>query len=86
MTRRPEIEFVYLVTVDSEWPVTAIADDHPSTPDRIERAVQDRKQGRPLGHHGVRVWRARLADLTEVEFVPAHIIPPEIKDMGGSGK
>ena len=26
--RPPDIEFVYLVTVDSEWPISVLADDH----------------------------------------------------------
>jgi hypothetical protein len=77
----PKTEFVYLVTVEGEWPVSVIADDHPSTPGRIEEEVRRRKRAGSGPESMVRthVWKARLADVTEVELIPAHTVEAELK-------
>ena len=72
----PKTEFVYLVSVYGEWPVSAIADDHSSTPNRIEDEVNRRRES---GNGPVRVWRARIDDLIELELIPARTVGPELK-------
>lgn len=79
MTKMPE--FVYLVTVDGEWPVSAIADDHPSTASRVEKEVARRTKGAsPVLPARAHVWRARLADLTEVDLVPSQAVDPQLRE------
>jgi hypothetical protein len=76
-------DHVYLITVDGEWPVTAVAADHPSLPDRIERAVQSRVANGPQRDiRKVHVWRVPVMQATEVELVPAKVLPASISEIG----
>lgn len=70
-------EFVYLVTVDTEWPVSVIIDYGPqTTPEAVAHEVGRRLKGwRP---DQVKVWRARLTDVREVDFIPATVVPPSL--------
>ena len=79
MTDLPE--FVYLVTVDSEWPVSAIADDHPGTAERVAREVERRSQSGNVWRPGlVHVWKARLADACEVDLLPSVMTRPSLRE------
>lgn len=70
-----DIEFIYLVTVDGEWPVSVLADDHPNTVSRIEYEVNRRTE--PFNN--VRVWRAKITDLAEMELIPSHTVDPQVR-------
>lgn len=78
---KPKTEYVYLITVEGEWPVSAIADCHSSTPEVVEREVIRKRNASAGGaaFSRVHVWRARLTDLTEVELVPARTVGPELR-------
>jgi hypothetical protein len=90
MTKLPE--YVYLITVDSEWPVSAIAGDHPSVPELIEAEIQRRCQSQNVPNRGyVHVWRVpvQLAcsaasstawDATEMELLPAAVVKPSLRE------
>lgn len=77
----PRTEYVYLVSAEGEWPVSAIADDHPSTPSRVEAEVKRRQKDGPHGRslQRIHVWRARITDLTELELVPARQVEAELR-------
>jgi hypothetical protein len=76
-------EFVYLVTVDTEWPVSAIASDHPSIAEQVENEVARRRMSRNvLEPRQVHVWKARLADVREVDLMPAVTTRPSIRERG----
>jgi hypothetical protein len=74
-------EFVYLVTVEGEWPVSAIADDHPSTTERVEDEVRRRTSGAqpPRSTTHAHVWRVRAADAVEMELIPAQTVKPSLR-------
>jgi hypothetical protein len=78
----PEIpEFVYLVTVDAEWPVSAIADDHPSIAERVEDVVTRRRKSENVYRPDqVHVWKARLTDVREVDLLPAATTRPSLRE------
>jgi hypothetical protein len=77
-------EFIYLVTVDSEWPVSAIADDHPSTAERVEREVERRCQSGNVPHRSyVHVWRVPVAGAVEVELLPSAVVRPSLRERPG---
>lgn len=79
MTKLPE--FVYLVTVEDEWPVSAIAGDHPTTPDRIEREVERRTTGQHRqARERARVWRVPVKDAVEMELLPRAEIKPSLRE------
>jgi len=74
-------EFVYLVTVDSEWPVSAIAGDHPSTPDLVEREVERRCQSANVPHRSyVHVWRVPVENAVEMELLPSATVRPSLRE------
>jgi hypothetical protein len=74
-------EFVYLVSVDGEWPVSAIADCHPSTPESVEREVRRRSESGNVWRPGqVHVWKCRLADAREVDLLPAATVRPSLRE------
>jgi len=74
-------EHVYLVTVDGEWPVSAIADDHPSIAATIELAVDRRAHSQNVSNRAqVHVWKARLVDCREVDLIPATTTEPQIRE------
>lgn len=76
-------DHVYLVTVDGEWPVTAIAADHPSLPDRLQQIVEKRvSEGPQRNVNSVHVWRVPVIQCVEVELVPKQILPAQIKVPG----
>lgn len=79
MTELPE--FVYLVTVDTEWPVSVIPDDHPSTAERVERVVQQRSESANVYHPGqIHVWQARLTDVREVDLLPSTTVRASLRE------
>jgi hypothetical protein len=80
MTDLPE--FVYLVTVDGEWPVSAIADCHPTTPESVEREVKRRTSGGlvPRSTAHAHIWKCRLADVREVDLLPAASVKPSLRE------
>jgi hypothetical protein len=81
-------EYVYLVTVDGEWPVSAIADDHPSIAEIVESEVERR-----VGTIGdlnyrrrrVHVWKARLVDAVEVDLMPATTVRASLRERPDHG-
>lgn len=75
-------EYVYLVTVSTEWPVSAIADDHLSTPDRLEREVKRRMESANVYDRSqVKIWRVRTHDNEEMELLPAAVIRPSLRPV-----
>lgn len=82
MTQLPD--HVYMITVDGEWPVTAIVDDHVTTAARVERAVNERAASLNVYRPDqVRVWKARLADVREVDLVPPVTVPATLRERPG---
>jgi hypothetical protein len=78
-------EFVYLIAVDGEWPVSAVASDHPSTErwvaERVEAEVARRRQSSNVWHDGqIHVWKARLTDLREMDLLPAATVKPSLRE------
>lgn len=74
-------EFVYLVTVDSEWPVSAIADDHPSVAGAVEDVVERRRKSpNVMRREQIHVWKARLTDVREVDLMPAATVRPTLRE------
>jgi hypothetical protein len=81
-------EFVYFVTVDTEWPVSAFADDHAQSTlaERLEREVKRRSESANVFRPGlVHVWKARVTDVEEVELLPAATIQPQIRPREPAG-
>lgn len=74
-------EFVYLITMDSEWVVTAVADCHPSTPEAVAKEVERRNNNSSSPLRRVRVLRARLVDIQEMELVPEQTIPASLREL-----
>jgi len=74
-------EYVYLVTVDNEWPVSAIADDSgPAIAERVAAEVDRRaKSGNVWRGNQVKVWRARLTDVRKVDLLPSAIVRPSLR-------
>ncbi len=78
MTKLPE--FVYLVTVDNEWPVSAIAGDHPSVIDWVAAEVKRREASANAAYpQMVHVWRVPVADAVEVEISQPAVVPASMK-------
>jgi hypothetical protein len=77
-------EFVYLVTVDGEWPVSALADDNPGiTAERVAAEVERRARSANVWRPDqVKVWRARLADVQPVDLMPATTVRPSLRVAG----
>jgi hypothetical protein len=76
-------EFVYLITVDGEWPVSAIAADHISTPERIEREVERRGKGSSWGSQSrqrVHVWRVKVEYVQEVYLMPTTTVKASLRE------
>jgi hypothetical protein len=61
-------------TVEGTWPVSAVAGG-PYATSHVEREVQ-RVSRHP---NAVHVWRARVTDLTEMDFIPARTVEAELK-------
>lgn len=78
---------VYLVTADTEWPVTVIVNDNDGIiASRVADAVQRRRQSaNVLRPEEVRVWRARIADPVEVDFTPATVVPASLRERDPDG-
>ena len=73
-------ELVYLITVKSEWPVSAIADDHSTTPERVEREVERRCRSANVPHRSyVHVWRVPVKDAVEMELMPRAEVKPSLR-------
>lgn len=80
MTDLPE--FVYLVSVDTEWPVSVVVDYGDSlTAGRVEDVVVSRRKSDNVSWPGqVHVWKARLTDIREVDLLPAVTTRPVIRE------
>ena len=79
MTKLPE--YVYLVTVDSEWPVSAIAGDHSSVPQLLENEVQRRCESANVPNRSyIHVWRIPVQDAAEMVLEPATVIRPRLRE------
>lgn len=64
-------EFVYLITIEGEWPVSAVAGDHPSTADLIGAEIKRRTSGQnPRSTTHARIWRIPVTEATELRLVP----------------
>jgi hypothetical protein len=64
-------EYVYLITVEGEQPVTAVAGDI----DQVATAVK-RRTGNARGFSSeVRVWRVPVSDPVEMKMTPASAVP-----------
>ena len=75
-------EFVYLITASSEWPVSAIADDHPTTPRRVAAEVERRMQsGNCPTIDYIHVWRVPVRDAVEMKLVPEERIPASLREV-----
>lgn len=74
-------EFVYLITVGGEWPVSAIAGDHPSAPERIAQEIDRRRKSAVHGISADRfhVWRVPVRDAVEMDVLPRQVVPPSLK-------
>jgi len=70
-------EFVYLVTLESEWPVSAIAHDHPSAPERVAKEAA-RRTSRDNPRSRARIWRVPVANAVEMEVLPGQVIEPSL--------
>lgn len=80
-------EFVYFVTVDTEWAVSVFADDHTqsSLADRLAREVERRKHSGNVFRDGlVHVWKGRVVDVEEVDLLPAAVVQPQIRPRGAT--
>lgn len=74
-------EFVYLVTVDSAWPVSVMVaygdeSDGPHLNDLMES-----RQRSGTSTLQIRAWRARLTDIKPVDVQPERVIPASIVDI-----
>jgi hypothetical protein len=67
---------VYLIICESQWPVEAIAHDHPSAlQSAAEKAQELRKKDTTT-----RVLRIPVRDAVEMEIVPKQIIQASLKE------
>lgn len=75
-------EFVYLITVDTEWPVSAIAVDNGGIiAAQVEREVERRRSSANVWYpQQVHVWKARLADVVEVDLMPSAVVGPSLRE------
>lgn len=80
MTELPE--FVYLVTVDIEWPVSVVVDYRDTlTAERVEHEVARRREsGNVYRPDQVHVWKARLTDVREVDLMPTTTVRASLRD------
>lgn len=76
---------VYVISVSSEWPIDVVS-GHPAShaPDEVGRIVGRRMESGNVSQdgHQIKVFKARLADIEEVEFIPARKLPAELKTRG----
>jgi len=74
-------EFVYFVTTVNEWPVSVAVDyGDGRTVEAVAELVERRLASQNvLNPAHVHVWKARVTDVEEVEFVPARVTPAELK-------
>lgn len=78
-------EYVYLITVDGEWPVSAIADDHPTTAERVTKEVTRRTTGQNVqARSRAHVWRVPVSDAVEMKLIPAQAIPAALEEATAS--
>lgn len=69
----PPLEYVYLITAEGEWPVSAVADG-PHAARAVEERARERGKDRV-----VHVWRAKVSGLVELELIPAHTVDAQLK-------
>ena len=69
--------YVYLIMAEGQWPVAAVAGDHPGAPDEVLAAVAARSgtAGAP-----VRVWKVSLAGAVPVDAIPPREVPAELAE------
>jgi hypothetical protein len=74
-------EFVYLITVDGEWPVSARAGDHPTTPGALADEVKRRTTGRNVqATDRAHIWRVPVKNAVEMEIIPEQKIPASMQE------
>lgn len=80
MTDLPDL--VYLITVDGEWPVSAIAVDNPGIiASVVEREVARRRESKNIWRHDqVHVWKAELCNIREVDLMPTTTVQASIRE------
>lgn len=73
-------KFVYLIVATTEWPVDAIADG-PHAVSHVQRVVEGRLRSGNVGGdlHRVKVFRARIDDMEEVEYLPATTVAAQLR-------
>lgn len=82
MTKLPE--FVYLVTVDTEWPISVVVDYGNAVADDVARVVDQRGASANVYQVGqVHVWKARLSDIREVDLMPSVTTRPALRERSG---
>jgi len=80
MTQPKLPEFVYLVTVDTEWPISAIADGSYAA-EHVEREVNRRAGSGNVWHRSqVHVWKCRLDDVHEVDLMPTTTVRASLRE------
>jgi hypothetical protein len=74
-------EFVYLITVSSEWPVSAIAGDHSSVAETVEREVERRMESANVPHRSyIKIWRVSVKDAVEIDLMPSAVVRPSLRE------
>lgn len=77
-------EFVYLVTVDTEWPISVVVDYGHDAADHVARVVDQRGASANVWRSGqVHVWKARLTDMREVDLMPSVTTRPALRERPG---
>ena len=75
-------EFVYLIWTAAEWPVDAVAGDHPLTAQWVAERVQKRVASpNVINAADVRVWRVRVTEPVEMELTPETVTPPSLREV-----
>lgn len=74
-------EEVYLVLHRNEWPISVLVDDRGGHPiaTRLEHEVERRRHSSNGSDPGdVKVFRAKISALEEIQLVPAAVVPASI--------
>lgn len=71
-------EFVFLITVDGQWPVSVVADG-PHAETAVLKEVERRRRNAEGFSSRVHIWRAQLTEVVEMSLEPARIIPATLQ-------
>lgn len=73
-------EVVYLVTSRTEWPVSSYIGDPDSAAAWADREVERRRRsGNHVNRSELKVWRARLTDVEELELMPETVVRASLR-------